>query len=366
MAHIPAKNGNNVLFQLAALTMPDGAQAQAIVLIDSAGNPVQSWPLPTGAASDAKLDQLLTVLQALAGKTDTQPVSLASIPLPSGAATNAKLDEILTKLNASLAVTGSFYQATQPVSAASLPLPAGAATEATAALVPAAVGAVNSAAASTDTGDFSIIALVKRGLSSLTTLLSRVPALGSQVSAGSVSVVLASNHSQIPTAVGASVLPTGAATEATLSVGVGEMHAAVVAVEEVRDRLPASPHSQPLTDAQLRATPVPITGSLSMDPDLSSAREVTQQDVRALIDTVGLLVEAIRNQMPMPDSADRMRVNIETGSVGIASNQTLATVTTVGTLSNQTNVGGYSAAGAAFADFNTPALTNVAKLVVIS
>jgi hypothetical protein len=298
---IPAKNGNGVIFTLGSVTLPGGAEAQAIVLVNDAGVPISSWPLPSGASTEATLSALLAAVQDLATGAETQPVSAASLPLPSGAATEASVTSILAKLSAdpatqttlaavlaklnasvavtgpltdaqlratALAVSGTFWQATQPVSAASLPL------------------------------------------------------------------------------------PTGAATNATLT--------------EVRDRLPASPHSQPLTDAQLRATPVPITGSLSMDPDLSSAREVTQQDVRALIDTVGLLVEAIRNQMPMPDSADRMRVNIETGSVGIASNQTLTTVTTVSTVSNQTNVGGYSAAGAAFADFNTPALTNVAKLVVIS
>jgi hypothetical protein len=38
-----------------------------------------------------------------------------------------KLSQILTKLNGSVAVTGTFWQATQPVSAASLPLPTGAA-----------------------------------------------------------------------------------------------------------------------------------------------------------------------------------------------------------------------------------------------
>lgn len=41
------------------------------------------------------------------------------------------LASILAKLNASLAVTGTFFQATQPISAASLPLPTSAATEAT-------------------------------------------------------------------------------------------------------------------------------------------------------------------------------------------------------------------------------------------
>lgn len=74
----------------------------------------------------------------------TQPVSAASLPLPSGAATSAKQPALGTAGTASadvltvqgiasmtpLAVTGTFWQTTQPVSAASLPLPSGASTAA--------------------------------------------------------------------------------------------------------------------------------------------------------------------------------------------------------------------------------------------
>lgn len=82
----------------------------------------------------------------------TAAVSAASLPLPSGASTaanqstgNSSLASILSALGGTLvvgdgggsltvdgtvAVTGTFWQATQPVSAASLPLPSGAATAA--------------------------------------------------------------------------------------------------------------------------------------------------------------------------------------------------------------------------------------------
>jgi len=67
---------------------------------------------------------------AISNYPATQAISAASLPLPTGAATAAKQDtgntslasvltelqSILAKLNASLAVTGAFYQATQPVS----------------------------------------------------------------------------------------------------------------------------------------------------------------------------------------------------------------------------------------------------------
>lgn len=49
-------------------------------------------------------------------------------------------------------------------------------------------------------------------------------------------------------------------------------------------------------------------------------------------------LQSMRNDGGMADSAGRVRVAIETGSVGIATNQTLATLTT---LSNMASAGGY-------------------------
>lgn len=95
----------------------------------------------------------------------TQPVSAASLPLPSGAATSAKQDAlaglvgevqasptsntvldrlktIASALAGTIAVSGTFWQATQPVSAASLPLPSGAATSAKQDTLAALVGEV--------------------------------------------------------------------------------------------------------------------------------------------------------------------------------------------------------------------------------
>ena len=106
-------------------------------------------PLPTGAATSALQTtgngSLASILSALGGSLAvtgtfyqaTQPVSAAALPLPTGAATsalqttgNGSLASILSALGGSLAVTGTFYQATQPVSAAALPLPTLAATSA--------------------------------------------------------------------------------------------------------------------------------------------------------------------------------------------------------------------------------------------
>ena len=59
-------------------------------------------------------------------KTNGAFVNIKTSVLPTGAALDASLQSILTKLNASIAVTGTFWQATQPISAVSLPLPTGA------------------------------------------------------------------------------------------------------------------------------------------------------------------------------------------------------------------------------------------------
>jgi hypothetical protein len=63
--------------------------------------------------------------------------------------------------------------------------------------IDADLGAADAAAATTDTGTFSLIALIKRGLQNWTALLARVPStLGQKTSAQSLSVVVASDQTQ--------------------------------------------------------------------------------------------------------------------------------------------------------------------------
>lgn len=126
-----------------------------------------SLPLPTGAATETGLGSIVsalgTVLSAITGATYypvTQAISAASLPLPAGAATSAKQDSIVAAIagatyfpatqpvsgtvavSGSVAVTGTFWQATQPVSLASQPLPTGASTSAKQDEVTAAVNAL--------------------------------------------------------------------------------------------------------------------------------------------------------------------------------------------------------------------------------
>lgn len=193
MSNIPAKNGNGAVFQLSAVTLPDGSQSQAVVLVDSTGTPVTAWPLSQGAATDAKLVEILDKLNA------------------SLAVTGPLTDEQLRA--SAVPVSGTFWQATQPISAAALPLPSNAATA-------SAQGQI------------------------LSHLQSGSVHVGGAVSVSNLPATQAVSVTSLP-------LPAGAATETTLAA--------------VRDRLPATPHAQPLTDEQLRTAPVEVTTGCAED-----------------------------------------------------------------------------------------------------
>lgn len=116
--------------------------ADAAPVHTSAANPLPvsaaSLPLPSGAATESTVAGIRTDI----GTDGTTPPAV----LGAGTGVRGWLRSIYEKLTGTLAVTGTFWQATQPVSAASLPLPAGAATEATLAALNTKVTAVNTGA----------------------------------------------------------------------------------------------------------------------------------------------------------------------------------------------------------------------------
>ena len=82
--------------------------------------------------------------------------------------------------------------------------------------------------------------------------------------------------------------------------------------------------------------PMPVTA-----PDLSSALEAAL-----------LMLSAILENMPRTDANARAIVNTSDQgnvTVALAGSQTLSAVTTVGTVSNQTNIGGRDASNTAYA-----------------
>lgn len=108
-----AKPADAQLVSAAALPLPAGAATEAkleTVRALLAGTLTVNTGL-TGLATQATLASVLTAIQGQATKAETQPVSAASLPLPAGAATEVKLEQVRTLL-------------------AALPLPTGAATSA--------------------------------------------------------------------------------------------------------------------------------------------------------------------------------------------------------------------------------------------
>lgn len=146
-----------------------------------------------------KLDTLIAKDFSTSAKQDTGNASLSTIAAKDFA-TSAKQDTG----NASLStIAGKDFStsAKQDTGNASLATIAGKdfSTSAKQDTMIAAIGAPADAAASSDTGTFSLISFIKRGLQNWTTLQAKIPALGQALMAVSFPVVIASNQSAIPT-----------------------------------------------------------------------------------------------------------------------------------------------------------------------
>ena len=90
------------------------------------------------------------------------------------------------------------------------------------------------------------------------------------------------------------------------------------------------------------------------DGDVASGNPmpVTAPDLASALEAALLMLSAILENMPRTDANARAIVNTSDQgnvTVAIAAAQTLATVTTVGTVSNQTSIGGRDASHAAYA-----------------
>lgn len=303
-------------------------------------------------------------------------------------------------------VVGSFFPVTQPVSASVLPLPSGASTEATLAALKAAIDALSAKIAACDTGSVTLDAGTLAALETIT--VSNPTAQGltdAQLRAAAVPVSGMVSVSNLPAAqevygaVAVSNLPgtqpvSGTFWQATQPVsGTVTLDAPTLAALETTSisgsvavtgtfwqaTQPVSgtvtvsnPTAQGLTDAQIRATALPVSGEVSVsnfpatqpvsgsvsvsnfpaggtgltDTELraaavpvslaGAAQDATVQALQALNDTMLYMLGAILEKMPRVTGNDQAAVSIEAG--------TLATVTTVATVSNMTSIGGKQAA----------------------
>lgn len=98
------------------------------------------------------------------------------------------------------------------------------------------------------------------------------------------------------------------------------------------------------------ANAIPISTSQTLGVSATGALTTTETgELVEAIEALRMAVQSLNRSVGqvLPDTANRMRVNIETGNNIIISNlptlanvTTVATVTTVGTVSNQTSIGG--------------------------
>ncbi len=109
--------------------------------------------------------------------------------------------------------------------------------------------------------------------------------------------------------------------------------AAQIALETaIRDRLPATPHSQPLTDAQLRAAAVPVSGTVTAQTGLSQPLTNTQLrasavpvassapiEVRTNIGALAASATAYSEVMNMGVAADRQHTMLIAHKTGVPS-----------------------------------------------
>lgn len=229
--------------------------------------------------------------------SDTQHVSVASLPLPSGAATEATLSEIgddIDAIETSLDIALSTRASEATLSAAKTDLDS----------ILARLDVALSTRASQTT-----LALVKTDLDSIlarldvalstrladSTLTARINTLGQKTKATSTPVVLPSDQT-VPISVGSLPLPAGAATEATLAARASETTLSsrladatfIGRINTLGQKIMASstpvvlasdqssvPVTGPLTNAQLRASPVPVSfdeSSLATETTLAAAK----------------------------------------------------------------------------------------------
>ena len=99
---------------------------------------------------------------------------------------------------------------------------------------------------------------------------------------------------------------------------------------------------------------ITLGGDGVSDGDVASGNPmpVTAPDLASALEAALLMLSAILENMPRTDANARAIVNTSDQgnvTVAIAATQTLATVTTVGTVNNQTYIGGRDASNTAYA-----------------
>jgi len=256
------------------------------------------------------------------------PVSVSSLPLPASASTLAEQQAQTTKLTAidnkipvvgqsnmagSLPVVIASNQSVLSIQASSLPLPLGAATEAT-----------------------------------LASILTNTAALDAPISGLATQATLANINSKITACntgavvITSSALPTGAATSALQTTG-------NTTLSSIDTRL-SNPLTVtgPLTDAQLRATAVPVSAASLPLPtgaatESTLATRLSEAGFQARINTLGQ--KTMANSTPVVISSDQSSLPVTASSLPLPSGAaSAANQTTIGAQTTKINDGTNTAA----------------------
>jgi hypothetical protein len=189
---------------------------------------------------------------------------------------------------ATQAVTGTFWPATQPISATALPLPSGASTLAEQQTQTTAIGSLTETAPATDTASSGLNGRLQRIAQRLTSLIALFPtSIGQKTSAGSLSVVLASDS--------APLMASGTITQIQRTVGVTAVRATVSgsAPSATRKKLMIKPSKNNTGSIYFGSSSVTTTNSMEIiGPDrLEFALDAS--DFYLISDTAGQIVEIV-------------------------------------------------------------------------
>jgi len=302
-----------------------GTGAITIVWVNAAGAPVTPGvglrpATGSGGSSGGLTDAEL--------RATPVPVSVSSLPLPASASTLAEQQAQTTKLTAidnkipvvgqsnmagSLPVVIASNQSVLSIQASSLPLPLGAATEAT-----------------------------------LASILTNTAALDAPISGLATQATLANINSKITACntgavvITSSALPTGAATSALQTTG-------NTTLSSIDTRL-SNPLTVtgPLTDAQLRATAVPVSAASLPLPtgaatESTLATRLSEAGFQARINTLGQ--KTMANSTPVVISSDQSSLPVTASSLPLPSGAaSAANQTTIGAQTTKINDGTNTAA----------------------
>ena len=168
--------------------------------------------LGTTLGGGATLQQIVTALNPLATSSNisslqtalstyeaSEATSLTAIATATGTQSDtawttgngsliALVKAIAAKILGTVSVSGTFWQTTQPVSLASVPTHGVTSTD---------LGTTSDTSASSDTGTFSLLALVKRGLATLTTIAGNFSALATSAKQDTANTNLSQLHTDL-------------------------------------------------------------------------------------------------------------------------------------------------------------------------